>query len=90
MSTDNNRAAFEALYLAGSKNRLPVERMQDDGYRFMPAQKAWEAWQASRKQAIEEAMLICVTVIGNLDGVRLPKNATGAYECYDKIKELLK
>jgi len=89
MTTDNNRAAFEALYLAGSKNRLPVERMQDDGYRFMPVQKAWEAWQTSRKQAIEEAAALALQR-SDAYAHKSPDIELALSNYADAIKELMK
>ena len=38
---------------------LPMGKAKDGGYYFSETSVAWLAWQASRKQALEEAANVC-------------------------------
>ncbi|MDE4918384.1 putative nucleotidyltransferase component of viral defense system [Cupriavidus metallidurans] len=52
------RAEFEAW---ASENYYDVTRLKSeyDNYKSYFTHVAWEAWQASRKQAVEEAAKLC-------------------------------
>ncbi len=54
MSNDKNREAFEAFAISQYKN-ISLEREADGDYVRSLAYTQWMFWQASRKQAFEDA-----------------------------------
>jgi hypothetical protein len=87
--TDKSRAAFEAWFAAPRK----LETILDGSYRYMPADTAWKTWQASRKDALEEAAEVCSMLAkpsAELSQTELDAWDIGTLDCETAIKELLK
>lgn len=57
--TDASRAAFETWLTIERGQRLGKRRPSDGEYEFFATCLYWQAWQASRTQALEEAAQAC-------------------------------
>ena len=57
MSTDKSREAFEAWLTARwGRHAEDLATLRQGGYRSGQVQFVWEAWKASRKQALGDAI----------------------------------
>lgn len=78
---DASRVAFEAAY----RQIHPCPALSQDykGIYFeFSTELAWKTWQASRKQALEEAAKVCINKskeFGQMDGYKRESDA--AHEC---------
>lgn len=53
-----DRERFEAWVLEEDSEQA-IEKDERGNYRWLDTRHAWRAWQASRKQALEEALHCC-------------------------------
>lgn len=77
--TDKQRQAFEAF--ADDRNLSTQTNPRYGGYILADTARAWEAWTASRKLALEEAAQIAEA--NKFDGYVAPENGAAA-EYYDE------
>lgn len=70
MSENTEREAFEA-HMLKQWDSSPSAIWQNPGGTYVYVQSEWEAWTASRKQALEEAAQIC-------EAERVDAQASGA------------
>lgn len=68
---------FEKWAVDNGHDILCAPSWANTRYQSLPCEDAWRAWQASRKQALEEAFKVCQTKMG-------------ARGCEHGIRELMK
>jgi hypothetical protein len=90
--TDKSRAAFEKWYMSGDLNIRSIHSFDSTYYTSPTTRIAWGAWQASRKDTLEETAEVCGSLFrpsAKLSQTELDAWDIGTLDCETAIKEIL-